>query len=298
MGVNARVQARPVVLAWRDGAAAPARALWERLDGLGWLPADPGRIVIQLGQGCRSPLAVETVRSLAGFLRERTLSAPIQILDQAAEADAWAAFDPYDVTAVEPLCVSAVAAKRGLRVPAFWFEPSFLITVAAAHPDAVTRLAGVLDAQADPLRRLRNRYTSGVLAYEAHRLAASDLSIACGTASWNDPASEHWWAVSASDVAVDQAVAAAAGVDATELPVLRGFARHELIGASVEPAGTLPRLRGYVAPRLVASVHAARSRLGASGLAVAHDAALVRHNLHKIPNFVRRRLAARKGGAA
>lgn len=293
-----QVEHVPVVLGWRDAAAVPPRALWEGVEALAWLPAGAGRFVIQVAQRCRTPLVVETARSFAAFLHERQPTATIEIVDPAAGSGEWGRFAVYDTAVDEPLRVAGVAATRGVRVPRIWFESFHLITVVAAHPDPTTRLAAVLDAQADPLRRLGNAYAFDVLQYEAHRLAASDLSIACGSASWNEPTSEHWWAVSSSDIAVDLALASAAGIDPMRLPTLRTFARHELIATQVALHGALPHLRGYVAPAWMARAQATRARVIDAERTVAHDFMIARRNLDKIPGYVRRRLATRRRGAA
>ncbi|HVN87209.1 MAG TPA: hypothetical protein VMW17_20445 [Candidatus Binatia bacterium] len=287
----------PTVLAWQADEAVQLRSLWDRVAALAWIPGDAARFVIQIGQRCRTQLAVATARSLAVFLHDRQPRAKVEIVDPDGRRE-WGSFALYDVAAAEPLGVAGLAATRGLRVPRLWFESFHLITVAAAHPDPAARVAAVLDAQADPLRRLRNAYSDDVLAYEAHRLAASDLSIACGTMSWTEPTAECWWAVSTSDIAADHAVALATGIAPMELPTLRRFARHELIPPDVTLQSTLPSLDGYATSMWRARTHAARERIIDARRALAYDFATGRRNVHKIPGYVRRQLASRRGGAA
>lgn len=272
--------------------------LWQSVGKLGWLPEAPSRIVIQVGQSFRSALVVETARCLADFLSDRVPGGVIEVVDPAASSSEWERFRLRDSAIDCTLTLSGIAVPEGLAVPKLWFESFFLITVSAAHPDRAAQLACVLHAQAEPLRRLGNCSTPQELIYEAHRLAPSDLSIACGYARFDESASERWWAVSLSDIAVDQAVASAAGVDPARLPMLRALTRHERITSPAELVGTLPRLDGYLAPAWKAHASAARSGISASQRAVVHDLIMVRRNLHKIPGFIRRRLAARRRGAA
>lgn len=290
----------PSVLGWREagGTQILLSELWEQIEELGWFDHEAPRALVQIGQGCRSSLALETVRSLASFLRERVPQVPVHVVDAAARAGDWDGFELYDLATNEALCIAAVAAKRGLRVPTLWLESSFLITVAGAHPDPATRLAAVLDAQADPLRILGNHYTPEVLTYEAHRLAASNLSIACGFANWGDPASERWWAASPNDVAVDQVIATMAGADYLELPLLRSLTRHETFATRAELRGSLPFLTAYLAPIWATRAAAACSRLRAFGHGVGDDLVTARRTVRKMPDFIRRRLAARKRRAA
>jgi len=270
--------------------------LWQQADQLRWFSASPSRIIIQVGQAFRPALALDTAASLAAFLADRIPQCAIEILDTAARPDEWPGLARREVRAEDALFVSGVAATEGLLVPGFWFESFALITVAAAHPDPHTRFAAVLDAQADSLRRLPNGHPWQTLVYEAHRLAPSDLVVVCGHARWNDIGSEAWWVVGREDLRVEQAVATAAGIEVPQLPALRAMARHEVLPPAPRLTGSLPELKGYLAPQWQARVLAARS--GADGLrrGVAHDLRMARRNLGKVPHFVRRQLAARGKG--
>ncbi len=281
-----------------ENISARLLEVWRQADQLGWFSAPSRRIVIQVGQACRSTLALQTAHSLAAFLRDRISTCTIEVLDSAAAPEEWSGLARCDVRADDALCVTGVAATRGLLVPQLWFESFVLITVTAAHPDPAARLAAVLDAQADPLRHLKNQYPPHVLIYEAHRLAASDLVVVCGHARYSDPGSDAWWIVGRSDVGVEQTLATATGIDPTHLPTLRTLARHEAFSPVPRMAGSLPDLKGHLAPEWQMRWLAARS--GADGLrrAVVHDVTMVRRNLGKVPHFVRRRLAARGKGRA
>ena len=130
------------------------------------------------------------------------------------------------------------------------------------------------------------------LVWEAHRLGASDLCVACGSAARTGVA---WWVASPSDVALDQAIAAAAGLDTTELPALAALARHEVLPSPPEVRGSLPPLSRYVGAAWRSRMHTAAADVRAFGASAIHDIRMLRRNLGKIPGFVRRRLA--RGGA-
>jgi hypothetical protein len=283
------------VLTWHRAADEPA-GLWGRISDLGWLP-ESARVVLQIGPRDRSPLVVATAASLARFLRERQPQARIELLDPASRYAQWTAEGVASIGDGEAIRVSGIATTE-LAIPRLWFEGFTLITVAHCVPCPRTRLAGILDAQAEPLRRLRNRHDDAVLAYEAHRLAPSDLVVACGTKRWGDRTSDRWWVVGPSDAGVECTVAAAAGVSPARLPLLRALARHERTPA-VEPLGeSLPVLDGYLASAWRVSANTARAHVARTARGAVRDAIVVRRNLGKIPGFVRRKLASRARGAA
>jgi hypothetical protein len=284
------------VLTWRDSAGGPA-GLWERLGELGWLPDNP-RFVLQVGQRDRSPLLIETVHSLMRFLRASRPQARVEVLDPDGPHADWAGLGVTAISDAESIIVTGIAAPE-LIIPRLWFESYVLITLASPVACARVRLRGVLDAQADPLRRLGNLPGAAVLAYEAHRLAPSDLAVACGTAALPAAgAGNHWWAVGPSDVAVDCVVGAAAGAPVERLPLVRALARHERLPSPRHLGEALPALDGYLAADSVVWANAVRERITGAAGAVVRDARTVRRNLDKIPGFVRRKLASRTRGAA
>src|SRR5262249_5005273 len=129
------------------------------------------------------------------------------------------------------------------------------------------------------------------VAFAAHRLMRSDLCVACGHEMFGDPRSTPWWAIGPDDVALERAVAARAGVTADALPVVRHFARHELLRSTHDlNPDDAPSLHGYVAPLN----RVALSRLGAlvaeRGRRVATDLRLGAHNIKRLPQFLERRM--------
>jgi hypothetical protein len=260
-----------------EGRRAALGALWRELETPGWR-AGEGPIVIQVSPLGDVALALETARSLAAFLEARGCRVEL---------------DGDETAAQEPLRIAGLTPPGELVVPRRWFEPHLLVTVAAVVPSAAGRVAGVLAAQAEVLRGLGNPHAEGDLVYEAHRLAASDLAIACGHADADDPASPAWWLAGTSDVAVERAVASAAGLSPDALPSLRVLARHEVLPEAAAVRGTLPVLHGVLAPAWRSRGAAAAARLRASRAALTRDARMLRRNLYKIPGFVRRRLARR-----
>lgn len=293
--MSARRDDSTPVLTWRQTADDPA-GLWARVSGLGWLPESP-RVVLQIGPRHRSPLVLATARSLARFLQERHPQTRVELLDPEGRHAKWTVQGVASIGDGAAIQVSGIAAAE-LAIPRLWFEAFTLITIAPCMPCPRSRLAGILDAQAEPLRRLRNRHDAAVLAYEAHRLAPSDLAVACGTTRRAECDSERWWAVGPSDVGVESVVAAAAGVGAARLPLLRAVARHERLPAPERLGEALPALGGSLAPAWRVGAHAAREHITATARGALRDALVVRRNIGKIPGYVRRKLASRAGGAA
>ena len=275
----------------QEGAprGATVRNVLAQAASLGWLDGATGRAVLHVGAVGRTTLAVETAQALAALLRERAPSLRLEILDPAEDGGEWNGFPRLAVDRHETV---EVHGPRGIavRVPLLWFESFFLVTVAAVHPDRRWRIAGVLQAQAEMLAYLNPGMASGVLLAEAHRLGASDLAIACGS----HPTDGDWWVASPIDVLVEGSVARAAGIDPRHLPSIRTIARHELL-ESWEATTAGPELSGLAGGAAAASVLAAREHGASAVRRTLEDARLVSRNLRKVPQALRRRLAARTG---
>ncbi len=278
-------QVMPAVLGWRARSLGPGvlGALWQSVDELGWLPEEPVRVVVQVGHDNRSAVVYETVHALADFLMVRRGSA-VEVLDPVMDRDSWGNLSVLDIPREDVLRLEAVATCGPLAVPRFWFSRHFLVTVTGVGPSPRARISALLGAQAELLRRLGNEEPTEVVVYEAHRLAASDLSVICGHAG----TSEFWWAIGQSDVAVEQAVAQAAGIKPGTLPWLRTLARHEVLDAVPELLGSLPSLREYAASGWWTAVHGVGLRIAARVSAAGHDARMFRQAVRKIPAVVRR----------
>jgi hypothetical protein len=268
--------------------AAALRQLLARAASLGWLDGATARAVLHVGTCGRSALAAETAQALAALLRERAPSLRLEVLDPAESEGEWNAFPRLPVGRHDTVQVEGA---RGilLRVPRLWFERFFLSTVVAVHPDRRWRIGGVLQAQAEILAYLNPGLASSVLLSEAHRLGASDLAIACGS----HPAEGAWWVASPRDVLVEGAMARAAGIDPRALPSIRTIARHELLEAWEGAGG--PELPGVARGAAAATVLAAREQGATAVRRTLEDARRVGRNLRKVPQAVRRRLAARRG---
>lgn len=288
------------VLAWAEEPlprAGALRALWRRIADLGWLEPRPSHVVIQVTRRRRSPVVGETALSLVDFLRDRLPGSRLEVIDPGGGMDTMQ-IERGRVRRLADegvLAVAAVALPGEVTVPELWFESCFLVTVAEVGPDEAGGFAAILDAQADPLRELGNPPIDAALLYEAHRLSASDLAVACGGGEQGAPV---WWIAGSSDIAVDRAIAAAAGLDAQEVFSLRALARHEVLPPPPRVMGTLPRLArpATYASRVLTRALAARVR--AARHMLAHDLAMLRANLNRVPGFVRRRLARATRSAA
>lgn len=286
------------VLAQSQGKRTLEQALnelWQKPAVQGWLATDAPHVVVHVGQRWRSDLIVQTAKSLVNLFARRLPSDRVELLDPAAATNGAPRSHAGAHASARAVTVSGVVA-HAVRIPARWFEPFFLVTVTGAGPDSATRMSAVLDAQAEPLLDLNPSVPPASTAYEAHRLFASDLVVACATARYTDPASEACWFASPSDVGVEMALMRASGGDPAQLPYVKMLARHELLPA-MEADGIAPSLSGYVAPAWRAEMHAARGRLATSRHAVIQDVIAVRRNLRRIPPALRRRLANWKRGS-
>lgn len=277
------------VMRRRQGSAPRSRVLaeiWDSVAREGWLDDDTGRrIMIRVAHTWRTPLVLETARSLAAAVAQQLPHAEVRV---AAEDS-----DARDVIRVAGIAANDVA------IPMDWFEPFFLVTVAGVGPDPLVRVHGVLAAQTEPLRHLGYEGTLPALIYESHRLGGSDLAVACGTTVRADENAEAWWIVSRNDVAADLALAHACGLEPSRLPCIQAIAAHELLPGYREIGEGLPRLAGFGAAALPVRLRVGIAKVAASGRALGQDLRAIRNNLgKKIANFVRRRLAARQGKIA
>lgn len=279
------------VVTWHEADGAPG-GFWNRLTEIGFLPEHP-RLVVQVGSGRPSRLTWETLHDLARHYARHRPETRVQVL-----APPWAPVD-WSALAAEPIATDEVVVVEGLAaaelaVPRLWFESFALITLVEPRPDARRSLHAVLAAQAEPLRRAGNRHPAGALAIEAHRLAPSDLAVACGRHA-GDAA---WWAASASDVSVECALAAACGLAPDGMPALRALARYEVLRPGDVLGRPLPRTGLPLAARLLPPLVGAGERVWSGAVRLARDARAVRRNLHRVPHALRRRLAARGRGGA
>ena len=269
----------PTVVTMSKGGApraAAVRELIHRAADCGWLARIDGRVVVQVGAAGRSAAIVETAQAVAGALRESGADWVVEVRDAEPAAAAEACVD-----------LQGQGGAR-VRVPRAWFEPFFLITVAAPHPDRRWRIAASLRAQADTLMACNPGVPAAMLLAEAHRLGGADLAIVCG----KHRTAGEWWGASSSAVQLEGAVARAAGLRPAALPAIAVIARHELLEPWDETVA-LPDLLDVPRGAAGAALGAARERAtGASRRAIEDGARIVR-NLRKVPQALRRRLAAR-----
>lgn len=254
----------------REGALPQ---LWERVDARGWLATSEPRIVVRVAEAHRSPLVADTARSLAEHLRPTGIE--VQLVETRPPTP-------------ETIGVNGIVLPE-LTIPTEWLGAFSLITVTGVGPDRDHRLGAILDAQAEPLRWVGMQASPTTLALEAHRLGASDLVVACGEAG-----TEAWWLVGPSDVAMELAVAGCCGLEPDALPVVRALEAHELLPRRATIDGDPPRLHGLVGSALDAKLRRAIRAADGARAAAVRDSRMIRRNLGKVPNFIRRKLAARR----
>jgi len=254
----------------------------ERMAALDWLEEPGDRVVIQIGAFGRSAQAVETAHALAAGLRERSPSLRIEVVDPAT-APPMAAADAVEVQG---------PSGTGVRVPRAWFDRFFLITVTSVHPDPRWRIGAALQVQAEVLARRNPGLPAAVLLAEAHRLGGADLAVVCGAHS----TAGEWWVASPCEVQLEGAVARAAGLAPGDLPALRVIARHE----SLEPwdmSVALPDMANLVGSATRAVLGATRERATAATRRAVEDVGRISRTLRKVPQALRRKLAARRKAA-
>jgi len=226
----------------------------------------------------------ETARSLVAFLQMK--GSPVAVIDPSGNQDRWPDVSWIDLAKTDRLRIDAACLRGGAMVPMLWLEDFQLISITGAGPDQRYGVAAILATQADLLGA--SSFDDLASIYEAHRLLAADLNIACGT-KWADvPTSESWWAASSDDVSLEYAIATAAGVRPEVLPQLRYLARHEIM-RSIKTSRESWTLEGHAVEPLTVRATRMRMRLHRLAHMLREDVGLAAANLHRIPQFIERR---------
>jgi hypothetical protein len=257
------------------GRAAPERDVDDvaatLLDGA-TLPAESDVVVVQAGPAGAPAIVARTADAIVAAAARRWPQARVLRAPAAGET----------------VRLGSPVLPGGVRVPASWLGSFTSITVSGVVADAGLRMAAVLAAQAGPLLAANPGAPSTALAYEAHRLGASDLCIACG----NHPDGRAWW-LAGSDLALETALAAAAGIDPRRLPAIAFLLRHETVTlAPVTVPAVVPSLAGQIAPAWRARLAGVRAAARAGANRLSEDARLAVANIYRTPEFLRRRLSS------
>jgi hypothetical protein len=118
----------------------------------------------------------------------------------------------------------------GISIPDLWLSSFSLITISSPSKNIYTRISGPLMAQAGMLfQKNTDRLYSSELAFEAHRLAASDLNIVCGPSKSANHSPELVCMASHNDLAIEYEVVKAAGLKPTDSPVIKYMASQQII---------------------------------------------------------------------
>lgn len=274
---------------WTKAAAStdhPPDSWWRALADAGGLDgATNRRAVVHVARSSRNRLAVETARSLIAFLRPT--SGSVEVIDPAGSAAEWPGIGWIDLASCERVRIDAVCLRNGAAIPSLWLEDFFLITVTGIAPDPRYGIAGILAGQAGLLVDA-GRDDLGAI-FEAHRLLAADLNVACGTLRFLSAESESWWAASTEDVSLECAIAAAAGAQPATLPHLRYLAQHEVMTTTGETTAAPYALQDYLPSQSAISRARAWARAARLAWMVRQDVGLAAANLYRIPEFIERR---------
>jgi len=264
--------------------AAPISAIWSRVPQLAELGAISKHALIQTADDVGA--VSDTVRSIAAVLS--TAGGCVEVVGGPEAASSVGPLRVRDVSREEHLGLVGLGSPARLTVPTLWFERVCLVTVVGLAVDGTRRFRGILDAQSAPLRRLGNPHSREQLAYEAHRLAASDLCVVC---AYRDRDHQPlWWAISRSDVELDSFVCRLAGLNPAALPTLRELIRHEVLPEAGQVVG--PELPRCATARIrPGAALDALGRMRAVARASVAEWTVIRKNVHRIPHAVRRRLA-------
>jgi hypothetical protein len=264
---------------WRTGES-PA-PLWPQI-----LPTTRRERVVVYVAG-RDRLVVETAQSLLDWLNRQQLAERVEVLDLSGDRSPWGGNALVDLNTA-PLRIDAARLRAGATVPALWLEDFLLVAVCAAAPDPQSGLSAVLAAQARLLGGGVARTCD--LFYEAHRLLAADVSVACGSLRFGERGSGTWWAGSDSDVALEAAIARAAGGAPERLLQLRHLAQREPLDLRVSEGGRAPSLQGYLAPAWRTWLGRAGAEGGYVVRTAVEDLRAAASNLRRTRSFLERRL--------
>jgi len=254
------------------------------------------RVVLQLDLGSRRDLILSTARSLVDYLRLHQPSTivsvvapgPLSLSEKARFGEVtWLGADAQDGLVLASPCL-----PDGVKVPFLWLQSFSLITVSSPRPGRCERVFGPLLAQSVLLMRDgADRLYACELVSEAHRLAASDLSIICGYRVPKEPDSGMIWMISPNDVALELALEEAAGLKPGSLPVLKYLARHYLVSLRrPEIEGEVPDWGELAAPAWIVVLFRPAYAVARWLADVQRDLLLIRQNLWRVPRFLRRHL--------
>lgn len=287
-------------VAWQTGAVSsddgPGR-VWADAAVRGWLPNRPAHFLVHVDATAHPTLVRDTARALVAFLRAQPVPPRVEILDTASMP--WSDVACRDLRREPRYLVEVAGLRDGARLPEAWLADVFIVTIAGVRADARLGLRGVLAAQATLLDAPDTLDVD--VAFAAHRLLRANLFVACGPLAHDDSRSGSWWAASQNDVALERAVATQCGVVPDTLPMLRHFARHEVLTPSdADEVSGAPQLTGYVVAAWRISVSRACVRAAETGRRLAKDVQLGAQNLRRLPTFLQRRvpMLARLGRGA
>jgi hypothetical protein len=272
-----------------DGDRSRAGSLWEQAAAREWIPRTRGRVVIHVQGARQDALVRDTARSLVAFLAKSSAPPRIDIIEPRGDAADWPGVGVLDPTSGPRYRTDVACLRDGALIPELWFDAFFLVTIAAAAPDRSLGLRVILAAQADMLEAPGALDLDVIVA--AHRLMSSSLCISCGSITFGTPESGSWWAASPNDLALERAVASAAGVGPDALPIFRHLARHEVDdGAPEMRCDDAPTLHGYREPGWRVALRRSASNFVYGARRVGQDVRLSAQNLRRLPAFVQRRL--------
>ncbi len=172
-----------------------------------------------------------------------------------------------------------------LAIPDIFLENVSVVTLCEAGVLSEFGVCGPCLAQVGWLAQSNNsvrRHYGIELAYEAYRLIGVDFCLCFG---------KDYWLASRSMVAMDTALARAAGFSPDQLPLIKYFSQREMVDlSSVETAGKLPQFSRHGTSSLWGMGARISRSVGRAHYRLRKDAALAYENRYRIRPFLKNRL--------
>jgi len=279
----------PVVMATRFSVAETENEitrLFERVIHNGWLPRAGSALVVRLDAEW-SEIAKRVADAIVAFC---TGLGYVQVLLWTKDKPlpfGYAGSSASDSLALSDFRLLSACMPHGVPARMLWLAPFDLVTVTTPRPDRQCGLSAILAAQARMLAD--DRAWRLELIAEAHRLIRPDVGVVCGPLPSSSEPVRAFCALSNDDIALECAVARAAGVHPLRLPHLRFLSTQHVISFDSKTIGELPALNSLVAPTWLTRPVLAFWRLARYCDQARTDLSLARANLARIPDFLARR---------
>jgi hypothetical protein len=277
----------------------PSERQWEEVVKEEWLPIDLKQVIIQMDLRYQRELILATTKSFIGFLKHEKPTCQIEFISSIPiTSDEVIMLDVARQASIDfsgGIVLASPCIPDGIKIPALWLQPFYLVTICNVSSDRLERISGPLIAQTMTLNRgFHDRWYERELASESHRLAASDLIIVSGSQRPGIPTSPTIWLIGSNDIALEMAIERFCGLLPNSLPVVNFISRyHDQSQIQVEIKGISPDWKGLAAPSWQSFIYNLEYSIVRKGLNFWRDLNLVRKNLWRISRFLRKKVFRR-----